>query len=98
MRTQEVPDDYFVQMQMEMWLANVDYCDFVGYDSRLPGKLDVFIKRVKRDDFYIDNVLEPEIIAFLEEVDKDERFFRMKARTGFDFDLNEYRGLVNAEA
>lgn len=96
MRTQEVPDDYFVQMQMEMWLANVDYCDFVGYDSRLPGKLDIFIKRVKRDDFYIDNVLEPEIIAFLEEVDKDERFFRMKARTGFGFNLEEYRGLVTA--
>lgn len=94
MRTQEVPDDYFCQMQMEMWLANVDFCDFVAYDSRLPGKLDVFIKRVKRDDFYIDEILEPEIRAFLDEVDRDERFFRMKARTGFDFNEAEYRGLV----
>lgn len=96
MQTQDVPEDYLVQIQMEMWLANVDYCDFVGYDSRLPGKLDIFVKRVKRDDWFIDEVLEPEIRIFLDEVDKEERYFRMLARKGFEFNLDEYRGVANA--
>jgi YqaJ-like recombinase protein len=94
MQKQEVPEDYIVQVQMEMWMSNTDFCDFVGYDSRLPGKLDIFIKRVKRDNDFIDNVLEPEIRAFLEEVDKDENYFRMMARKGFPFDINEFRGIT----
>lgn len=93
MQTQQVPDDYYVQIQMEMWIADVDYCDFIGYDSRVPGHLDLFIKRVKRDDTYIDTILEPEIRAFLEEVDRDERYFRMMARKGFDFNPVEYRNI-----
>lgn len=76
MKQRKMPDDYFVQVQMQMWLMNVDYCDFVGYDSRLKGKLDIFVERIERDNDFIDNVLEPEVIAFLEEVDKDERYFR----------------------
>lgn len=93
MNKQEVPEDYHVQIQMEMWMSNTDFCDFVGYDSRLPGKLDIFLKRVKRDDDFIDNVLEPEIRAFLEEVDKEERYFRMMSRKGFPFDIDEFRGV-----
>lgn len=91
LRTQKMPDDYFVQVQMEMWLSNVDYCDFVGYDSRLPGKLDIFIERVRRDNDFIDNTLEPEIRAFLDEVDKDERRFRAMIYRGFDFNIERER-------
>lgn len=76
MKKREMPQDYFVQVQMEMWLTDTDFCDFVGYDSRLKGKLDIFIQRIERDNDFIDNVLEPEIIAFLDEVDRDERYFR----------------------
>ena len=86
MRQRKMPDDYFVQVQMEMWLMNVDYCDFVGYDSRLKGKLDIFVERIERDNEFIDNVLEPEVIAFLEEVDKDERYFRYVMDKGFTED------------
>lgn len=91
LQTQKMPDDYFVQVQMEMWLSNVDYCDFVGYDSRLPGKLDIFIERVRRDDNFIDNTLEPEIRAFLDEVDRDERRFRALIYRGFEFNLERER-------
>jgi len=87
LRTQKMPQDYFVQVQMEMWLSDVDFCDFVAYDSRLPGKLDVFIKRIPRDNNFIDTVLEPEIRVFLEETDRDERLFRMLVRKGFEFEL-----------
>lgn len=93
----EAPEEYIVQCQMEMWLANVDFCDFVGYDSRVPGKLKIFIQRIRRDDDFIDNILEPEITAFLEQVDKDERYFRMLSRTGFEFNLDEFRGIAPAK-
>lgn len=85
LKKQKVPEDYMVQIHMEMWISGTDFCDFIGYDSRLPGKLDIFVQRVERDDDYIDNVLEPEIKRFLDEVDRDERWFRMMARKGFEF-------------
>lgn len=97
MQKQEVPEEFLVQIQMEMWLSNTDFCDFVGYDSRVPGKLDIFIKRVRRDDWFIDEVLEPEIRIFLDEVDRNEAFFRIKAREGFGFDAQTYREVANAE-
>lgn len=83
-RTQKIPSEFYVQIQMEMWLANVDFGDFVGYDSRMPGKLDIFIKRVRRNDQFIDGVLEPELRIFLDECDKDEREFRALIEAGFD--------------
>ena len=86
MKQRKMPRDYFVQVQMEMWIMDVDYCDFVGYDSRLKGKLDIFVERIERDNDFIDNVLEPEIIAFLEEVDRDERYFRYVMDKGFEED------------
>lgn len=95
LQKQKMPDDYFVQVQMEMWLSNVDYCDFVGFDSRLPGKLTIFIERIPRDDDFIDNTLEPEIIAFLKEVDREERKFRALIYRGFEFNLEQFRqGIV----
>ena len=89
MKQRKMPMDYFVQVQMEMWIMDVDFCDFVGYDSRLKGKLDIFIDRIERDDDFIDNVLEPEIRAFLEEVGKDERYFRYVMDKGFDDEEKE---------
>lgn len=82
-----VPEDYMVQIHMEMWISGTDFCDFIGYDSRLPGKLDVYVRRVLRDDNYIENVLEPEIRLFLEQCDKDERYFRYIANKGIKFNL-----------
>src|SRR5690606_35195446 len=79
-KKQEIPDDYMVQIHMEMWISDRDFCDFIGYDPRVPGKLNIFIKRVWRDDYYINNVLEPEVTRFLQECDNEERYFRKLAR------------------
>lgn len=86
-RQNKVPEDYMVQIHMEMWISGTDFCDFVGYDSRLPGKLDIYIRRVLRDDDYIENVLEPEIRLFLDQCDKDEKYFRFLASKGIKFNL-----------
>lgn len=74
-RERQVPEEYIPQIQMQMWINGRDFCDFVGFDSRLPDGLQIYIERVERDDFYIDYVLSPAIERFLDECDKDFRQF-----------------------
>jgi hypothetical protein len=73
--SQSVPREYIPQIQMQMWINGADWCDFVGFDSRVKEGLRLFIKRVARDNFYIDNVLAPSVRRFIDEVDRDERQF-----------------------
>lgn len=80
MKKGEIPEEYMVQIHMEIWISGRDFCDFIGYDSRVPEGLDIFVKRVERDDDYINNVLEPEIRRFLDDCKKDETYFRIKMR------------------
>lgn len=79
-KANEIPEEYMVQIHMEIWISGRDFCDFIGYDSRLPEGLEMFVKRVERDDEYINNVLEPEIRRFLDDTKNDETFFRIKLR------------------
>lgn len=79
-RDQIVPDDYTAQIQMQMWINGRDFCDFVGFDSRVPEGLKIYIKRVPRDDFYIDYVLEPAVTRFLDECDRDFKYFWAKVK------------------
>lgn len=73
--TQEVPADYLDQIQMQMWITGRDWCDFVAYDTRVKEGLHIFIKRLEYDEFYVDNVMVPNITRFLDECDRDERKF-----------------------
>lgn len=73
--TKSVPTEYLPQIQMQMWIDSADWCDFVGFDSRVKEGLRLFIQRVERDDFYINYVLVPSIKRFLKECDADERQF-----------------------
>lgn len=79
-KREEIPEEYIVQIHMEMWISGRDFCDFIGYDPRVPAGLQLFVKRYERDDEYIETVLEPSVRRFLDECGRDERFFRMKAR------------------
>ena len=72
---QKVPEKYKAQIQMQMWINGAEWCDFVGFDSRMPEGMRMFVNRVERDDFYIDEVLVPNILRFLEGVDRDEAQF-----------------------
>lgn len=74
-KADKMPFEYIPQVQMQMWINGRDWCDFVGYDPRVKEGLRVFIKRIPRDDFYIDEVLVPSIERFLDECDADERQF-----------------------
>jgi putative phage-type endonuclease len=70
----DMPDDYKAQVQGQMWITDRDWCDFVGYDSRLPNGLDLFVTRILRDDDYI-GYLEAQILEFIEDIDRDMAFF-----------------------
>jgi len=65
---EEVAKKYYDQMQWQMACTGRYWCDFVSFDPRMPEGLQLFIKRIARDDKYIAE-LEGEVIQFLAEVD-----------------------------
>jgi len=62
--SQTVPKKYADQIFWQMACTGRQWCDFVSYDPRLPSDLQLFIKRIPRDDQYI-KLLEAEVIEFL---------------------------------
>jgi len=66
--TQTVPGKYNTQMQFQMACTDREWCDFVSFDNRLPAELQLFVKRVPRDNMYI-RLMEEEIVKFLNELD-----------------------------
>jgi len=80
--TQTVPGKYITQMQWQMACTGRKWCDFVSFDNRLPEELQIFIKRIERDDVYI-KMLEEEVIKFLKELnDKIEKLNKLKENNG----------------
>jgi hypothetical protein len=55
-------------MQFQIACTGRKWCDFVSFDNRLPTELQMFVKRVPRDDMYI-KLIEDEIVKFLAELD-----------------------------
>jgi putative phage-type endonuclease len=66
--SQTVPGKYNTQMQFQMACTDREWCDFVSFDNRLPVELQLFVKRVSRDNMYI-RLMEDEIVKFLNELD-----------------------------
>ena len=66
--SESVPTKYFTQMQFQLACTGREWCDFVSFDNRLPEELQLFVKRVPRDDAYIKQI-EAEIVQFLAELD-----------------------------
>jgi putative phage-type endonuclease len=66
--SETVPTKYYTQMQFQLACTGREWCDFVSFDNRLPPELQLFVKRVPRDDTYI-KLMEAEIVQFLSELD-----------------------------
>ena len=66
--SQTVPGKYNTQMQFQMACTDRSWCDFVSFDNRLPPELQLFVRRVPRDNLYI-RLMEEEIVKFLNELD-----------------------------
>lgn len=70
--------EYIDQMQWQMACTGRKWCDFVSYDNRLPKELAIKVLRVERNDEYI-KILEEEISAFLDYIDKEVEIFKQLA-------------------
>jgi putative phage-type endonuclease len=64
-----VPTDYVPQMQWQMACTGRPWNDFASYDPRMPEHLQLFVKRLPRDNEYI-GWLESEVRQFNAEVDE----------------------------
>lgn len=65
--SKRIPDQYVKQMHWQMACTGRLWCDFVSFDPRLPPDLQVFLKRLERDEKAIGE-LEREVELFLEEM------------------------------
>lgn len=65
----EAPAQYITQMQWQMACTGALWCDFVSFDPRMPEDLQLFVKRVHRDNDLIAEY-EKEVVKFLAEVDE----------------------------
>jgi len=70
LKAQKAPIKYYPQMQMQMWVAEREWTDFVSFDPRLPDELQFFCIRVPRDEEYIRN-MELEVMQFLSEIEQE---------------------------
>jgi putative phage-type endonuclease len=60
---------HLTQMQVQMACTGRQWCDFVSFDPRLPVDMQLFVKRVERDNARITEI-ESEVSAFLGEIAK----------------------------
>lgn len=74
-----IPDKYEKQMQWQMACTGRRWCDFASFDPRLPPSMQLFVKRIERDDALISH-LESEVSAFLREL--DAKVLALKSRYG----------------
>jgi len=66
---ESIPDKYRLQMLWQMACTGRAWCDFVSFDPRLPAELQMWVRRVERDEGEI-AALEAKSREFLAEVDE----------------------------
>jgi putative phage-type endonuclease len=65
--TETVPAKYITQMQAQMACTGRAWCDFVSFDPRMPGDMQLWVKRVPCDPAFMSQ-MEGEVEAFLAEL------------------------------
>jgi hypothetical protein len=65
-------------MQWQMACTGRKWCDFVSYDPRMPEKMQLFIKRIERDNVAIAG-LEREVVNFINEL--ESKIAQLKEKT-----------------
>jgi len=73
----EPPTKYKIQMMAQMACTGAQWCDFFSYDSRMPEGSRHFLKRMMRDNKFIEE-MEKEVKTFLDEIAEEVRL--MEAR------------------
>lgn len=78
--TDAIPGKYYGQMQFQMACTGRKWCDWVSYDPSLPASMQLFVRRMHRDDGFIAEV-EGHIVDFLFELDSKVDALRLKYET-----------------
>lgn len=60
--------EHLPQIQGNLWVTGRKWCDFISYDPRLPAHLQLYVRRIERDEKYIAE-LAAGVTKFLREVD-----------------------------
>lgn len=68
--TEEVDEQYAAQIQWQLACTGRAWCDYVVYDDRLPDSMQLFVKRIERDDALI-KLIEKEAREFIAEISAD---------------------------
>jgi putative phage-type endonuclease len=62
-------EQYYDQVQWQLaCMPEKEFCDLISYDPDMPDHLQGFVKRIYRDDEYINN-MQNAVIAFLSEIE-----------------------------
>lgn len=70
LKSDAVPTNHMPQILHNLWVTGAAWCDFVSFDDRFPSGLQLFHKRVARDEAAIVEY-EKKALAFLAEVDAE---------------------------
>jgi putative phage-type endonuclease len=69
-----MPPEYVTQVQGQLWITGLKWCDFMSYDPRFTCR-PAFIIRVERDEYKIQEIAEG-VGQFIEEMKELERRIR----------------------
>jgi hypothetical protein len=70
LRTVGAPDDYLPQIRHQLWISGAAWCDFVSFDDRLPDKLQLVVRRMRREDADLP-AHELAVRGFLSEIERE---------------------------
>lgn len=83
--TETVPEKYVKQMQFQMSCTGRAWCDFVSFDPRMPADMQMWVKRIPRDD------------VMIADLDKETRVFLAEVAATVDALVSKYRNQQAAE-
>ncbi len=75
LKKKKVPNQYYWQVQGQLWITGREWCDFVSYDPRLPENASYYCERVYRNDKDIAD-LESAVRQFLRKLDEEMEFVK----------------------
>jgi len=67
----KLPAEHRWQVHGQLWVTDRQWCDFISFDPRVESR-PIFVKRVERDDKFINGELCEKIYAFVDELKKLE--------------------------
>jgi putative phage-type endonuclease len=75
--SEQIDAKYLLQIQWQLACTGRQWCDFISFDPRLPAEMQLFVKRIHRDDVEATK-LEAAVFEFLSEVESTIEKLRRK--------------------